>query len=243
MRSTRLDSDGDRFREAVRTALAFARRLRWSSSPPWEGFGQPLNGQAIRTRTVEHLLRGFEPDALVETGTFYGFTTSYFAGHGLPVFSAENNPGYFNLSRVSLRRFDNLEVILGDSADALNELAGRRAFKRPFLYLDAHWNERLPLGEELECIARTWGEALVVIDDFHVPGQPGYGYDAYGGVALELEQFELEGALAAFPAAHPEEETGGRRGTGYLARGEGAQAALRAAVDHGLLVLAERPSA
>lgn len=245
MRATRLEhaSAGDRPRELYRTGAALSRRLQWAFSPPWEGFGEPLNGQAIRRRTFEHLVGRFCPDALVETGTFLGFTTHYLADQGVPVYTVEHSPGYFHLSRASLRGLGNVRMILGDSAAALRALSRQRPFERPLLYLDAHWTERLPLAEELECIGQTWEEALVMIDDFRVPGQPGYGFDTYGGTALELERFDLDGALAAFPSAPPEQETGGRRGTAYLARGPEAQAALRSAVDQGLLALAGRPSA
>lgn len=245
MKSVRLQpiTPGDRPREVYRTAAALSRRIQWSVAPPWEGFGQPLNGQAIRTRTFELLMREFRPDALVETGTFLGFTTRFLAGRGVPVFTVENSPGYFHVSRASLWGTTDVEMMLGDSAAGLRRLSERRSFERPLLYLDAHWNERLPLAEELACIERTWEEALVLIDDFKVPGQEGYGYDTYGGTALEIERFELDGSLAAFPAASPEEETGGRRGTAYLARGPEARAALETAIDQGLLSLAARASA
>src|SRR4051812_28068411 len=202
MRSMRLDpaGAGDRPPEAYRTGAALTRRVQWSFSPPWQGFGEPLNGQEIRTRTFQHLLREFGPDALVETGTFLGFTTRYLAEQGLPVFTVENSPGYFNLSRASLRNTENVEMMLGDSADGLRKLAERRPFERPLFYLDAHWDDRLPLADELSCIGETWDEALVLIDDFKVPGHPGYGYDTYNGAALEIERFDLDGSIVAFPA-------------------------------------------
>src|SRR5206468_11787016 len=52
-------------------------------------------------------------------------------------------------------------------------------------YLDAHWNADLPLAEEIDIIFSRCPSAVVMIDDFQVPSDAGYGYDNYGpGKAL-----------------------------------------------------------
>jgi hypothetical protein len=43
-----------------------------------------------------------------------------------------------------------------------------------FFYLDAHWNEDLPLAEEIDLIFSRSPCAVVMIDDFEVPGDPGF---------------------------------------------------------------------
>ena len=90
-----------------------------------------------------------------------------------------------------------------------------------FAYLDAHWEEDLPLAQELEIIASNWSHAVVMIDDFRVPGDEGYGYDDYGpGKALTADYLPF-GALTdwsiLYPLAASEEETGARRGCCVLA--------------------------
>ena len=40
-------------------------------------------------RAVRALINEFEPDALIETGTFIGSTTRFFAGNGVPVYTVE----------------------------------------------------------------------------------------------------------------------------------------------------------
>src|SRR4051812_7327433 len=99
------------------TLSAAWRLLRSRRDHPWPGFGEPLNGQAIRTRTIEKLLADFEPDALLETGTFFGFTTDWLALRKLPVYSVEVDPGLRNVARMRLRR--RARIDLGDSVDAL----------------------------------------------------------------------------------------------------------------------------
>ena len=93
-------------------------------------------------------------------------------------------------------------------------------------YLDAHWEEHLPLQEELEIIFSNWNNAVVLIDDFQVPGTT-YGYDNYGpGKALTmnylkpLQHFQLS---AYFPAAEAEQETGAKRGCVVLCKDEVAK--------------------
>ena len=55
-------------------------------------------------------------------------------------------------------------------------------------YLDAHWHEYLPLRDELEIALGQFANAVVLIDDFQVPDDPGYGFDDYGpGKTLNLE--------------------------------------------------------
>ena len=49
-----------------------------------------------------------------------------------------------------------------------------------FFYLDAHWNEDLPLAEELDTIFCRSSNPVVMIEDFQVPDDPDYGYDDYG---------------------------------------------------------------
>jgi hypothetical protein len=81
-------------------------------------------------------------------------------------------------------------------------------------YLDAHWGDDLPLMEELTIIAPNWSESAIVIDDFQVPGDSGYGFDDYGQQGRLTVDFlpELAGWGALYPSAASAIETGGRRG-------------------------------
>jgi hypothetical protein len=91
-------------------------------------------------------------------------------------------------------------------------------------YLDAHWNQDLPLCEELDVILAAWRHCIVIIDDFEVPGQPGFKYDRYGDTKLSLELLDRR-ALASggvelyAPAYAPSEDTGARCGYVVLTKG------------------------
>lgn len=217
-------------------ARALLRRLRWSRKPPWPGFGEPFNGQALRRKAFEELVDQFAPTAFVETGTFVGSTTKYLAGFGRDTYTVEVNTGFQAVARMALRGSKNVTMICGDSAAGIQHLAHAQKITRPLAYLDAHWEERVPLAEELDCLFANWDEVLAVIDDFHVPGEPGYGYDIYAGVPLSVDGISLPpDALIAYPAAPAGSETGARRGTAFVARGSAAVAALKSAESKGLV--------
>lgn len=71
-------------------------------------------------------------------------------------------------------------------------------------------------------IAENWREFVIMVDDFQVPGDDGYGFDDYGGgEALTVDY--IQGSVSKhdlavfFPSARSSEETGHRRGCVVLA--------------------------
>src|SRR5437870_898363 len=56
---------------------------------PKDPFGGPLNSQSFRQRIYSDIMSRLEFKAIVETGTFRGTTTEFFAKSGLPVYSVE----------------------------------------------------------------------------------------------------------------------------------------------------------
>jgi hypothetical protein len=227
-------------RETIKsTVMASWRLLLSRRSPWWPGFGEPFNGQAERTEIIGELVEGFEPAECIETGTFYGFTAARLAEFGVPVYTIERDPGLRAVSRLRLlRRKGSVRVLGGDSASVLPKLAADPGIRKPFLYLDAHWGDGLPLIIEVETALSAWLDCVIVVDDFLVPHDPEYGYDTYGGQALSLDILSLpRDVLAAYPSLPAERETGARRGTLYLGQGLGA-GVVGALIDSGRLVRA-----
>lgn len=193
------------------------RRMAW---------GGPFNGQAGRRAIFEMILSTVTPALILETGTFLGTTTELMAKTGIAVVSVEGNARNYGFARMRLRRFPNVELRLGDSRievrQALNLRGCARELRPIFAYLDAHWNEDLPLAEELEFIFSACPNAVAMIDDFQVPDDAGYGYDDYGpGKALDRTYIAGARARYALAALYPSfrsfEETGARRGCVVLA--------------------------
>ena len=170
----------------------------------------PGDGPAI-DRALPH-------QRIVETGTFLGTTTEFFAQLGLPVTTAENNLEFAVQARERLRRWQNVDFQQADSVQVLRKLT-RDPIDRgvpTLFYLDAHWQNHLPLREEAELAFGHFAKAVVLVDDFVVPDDAGYGFDDYGpGKRLDLD-YLLRGQLPPlsiyFPAALSRQETGARRG-------------------------------
>jgi hypothetical protein len=192
-------------------------------------WGGPFNGQAGRRAIFDAIVSTVAPALIVETGTYLGTTTELMAETGIAIVSLEGNARNFGFARMRLRRFRNVELRFGDSRIEARRVLDlhRSALKgRPlFAYLDAHWNEDLPLAEELDVVFACCPNAVVMVDDFRVPDDPGYGYDDYGR-GKALDQSYIAPAVAAYrlavlnPVLRSAEETGQRRGCAILANEE-----------------------
>lgn len=201
--------------------------LQYQRSPAdGRAWGGPMNGQAWRCKLVAELILEAEPVALVETGTYRGTTTEWLSAFQLPIYTCEASPENYGFSRARLKVIPNVNLMHLDSRAALRKLLGGPLFQelnKPILfYLDAHWNEELPLADEMEIIFSACRRAVVLVDDFQVPDDPGYGFDDYGpGKALTLdyiaEKVRGHGLAMFYPRKASQEETGAKRGCIVLA--------------------------
>ncbi len=182
------------------------------------GFGGPFNGQERRIEAVREIFDRIQFRAILETGTYRATTTTFFRQvSDAPIATIEADSRYYHYSRLRLLG-QRITVVRGDSASALRWLGQREPWKKnpAFFYLDAHWLEALPLQEELDAVAEHWRDFVVVIDDFRVPGDAGYGYDDYGpGRVLDttiLAPLAGRSMTVYWPSALSTRETGARRG-------------------------------
>ena len=163
--------------------------LDYIKSPDQGAGWGPFNGQTARQALFVDILTKTGPHAIVETGTFLGATTEFMSQAGLPVFTIEAHPRNYGFARARFWRKRNVKLLYGDSRTGLHKLfdgALHPLFRLTiFFYLDAHWNDDLPLAEEIDIIFSHCPMAVVIIDDFEVPFDAGYGFDDYGpGKAL-----------------------------------------------------------
>jgi len=187
-------------------------------------WGGPFNGQRQRQQIFRDVLAAMPFSAIVETGTYRGDTTVFLRSESrLPVFTVESHASHYGFSRARFLSDPGVRVFHDDSRVFLRRLASMRDLqgRMLFFYLDAHWRDDLPIREEVEIISTHWPDALVMVDDFAVPDDPGYGYDDYGegrALTLELIRSALRASPAVyFPAAPSAAETGSRRGCVVLA--------------------------
>jgi hypothetical protein len=208
--------------EQILGAMDYWRHPGMASS-----WGGPFNGQRARAAMFLAVIARTKPRAILETGTFRGTTTEFMAKTGLPVFTVENRARNYGFARARLFRCRGVLVRLGESRHALSEwFRGplRHIAHEPlFAYLDAHGQDDLPLADELDLVFTHCPAAVVMIDDFEVPFDPGYRYDRYASgkaltlsyVAPTIERHELQ---AFYPSKPASEETGNRRGCVVLAK-------------------------
>jgi predicted O-methyltransferase YrrM len=192
--------------------------------PAWGG---PFNGQSNRIRIFNAIVACIRPIAIIETGTYLGTTTEFMAATGLPVYTIEGNPRNYGFARARLWRKPNVRLYHGDSRIELRKLLDGPLKSLTgtslFFYLDAHWNDDLPLADEIAIIFGRSSNAVVMIDDFEVPGDPGFGYDDYGPEkALNAKYVaplaETHDLAIFYPSVPSQEETGRRRGCAVLCK-------------------------
>ena len=191
-----------------------------------EGFGA-FNGQEHRQAVLASIMRSCAFDLVIESGTFRGTTTQLLRRWtSAPIVTIEVSGRYYEYARRRLSQLPKIEVIHGDSPTEIRRVAARATHEssaRVFAYLDAHWGLSLPTRWEILELLSSWDSVCIVVDDFKVPGDPGYGYDDYGpGMALEVELLDglpLADVSMFFPGIRSADETGYRRGWVVLARG------------------------
>lgn len=159
---------------------------------------------------VDYLIRTYECDAIIETGTFLGDTTKYLSEMypDLPVISIESNLNFFRGAEKKLKNCANV-TLLNESSDlAIKKFVDK--FNCPFFYLDAHNDtpspkygpKSFPIFVELENIKK----GIVCIGDFFIgdgavqrynfllggynPFEILYGRDEFDGVIMDKDFVE-----------------------------------------------------
>ena len=184
-----------------------------------QSWGGPFNGQHFRKEIFLELVDKIKFDCIIETGTYKGTTTEYMAQTvDVPVFTVEALERNYGFAYQRLRRFTNVVIKHSDSREFIKELASQVGIrqKTTLFYLDAHWQKDLPLEQELKLIFESWINSIILIDDFQVPDDEGYGFDDYGeGKALTLDYLKVHkrhNYRVFFPNVRSELEDGERRG-------------------------------
>jgi len=200
---------------------AYDYHLKPSLRASWGG---PFNGQVGRQEIFRELVSKIQFQMIIETGTYRGTTTEFLAREsGLLVCTVETEPRFYHYARRRLKGQKHIRLELCDSREFITKLARDSTLPKQcvFFYLDAHWQDDLPLKQEIEIIVKFWQGVCIMIDDFQVPGDEGYTYDDYGpGKRLclnYLEPLSQFGLTAFFPALPSDRETGGKRGCVVLA--------------------------
>jgi hypothetical protein len=179
-----------------------------------------FNEQVVRATIFLKILNKLGSDVFVETGTNLGHTSLLVAAQtALPVLTCELNKHAHAHASTLLKPFgDRVHVAFGDSRSFLLQFLNSSSFQRPFFYLDAHWNLDIPLLQELALILSSSRTFVLVVDDFRVPADSGFRFDAYGTITFDLPylmpilQPHADKICILYPSYSSELETGARRG-------------------------------
>jgi hypothetical protein len=213
-----------RFNRTAHAELNFAaisevvklKKNQYLASLPIIGF----NGQIIRATILVTLIRALGCDVFVETGTFRGDTCLFIAAQtDLAIFTCDLPNRVWAVARqISGILRNRMQFIYLDSRAFLRKFLQHSEYNLPFFYLDAHWEVDIPLREELELILDSAAKYVIVIDDFCVPGEPGFGFDSYGGVSFNWEYIapllekSRDQMTVFYPTYSSMLETGSKRG-------------------------------
>jgi hypothetical protein len=153
---------------------------------------------------IESLIKRFQIKRVVETGSYYGWSTKIFASLVEVVDSIEIEKQYFNRAKNNLQSTHNVNLHLGDSVEVMEQIL-KDGESNVLFFLDAHWKDHWPILNELNVIKNKNIKPVICIHDFFVPGgkklrQPGggfiidqtyegskFGYDDHNSVPLDFD--------------------------------------------------------
>ena len=149
-----------------------------------------LNGQKFRRKILEKFLNNSKFELIVETGTEYGFTTKFLSNYCDKILTVEKSKPVYLLALANLKEISNIKLIQNDSKkifEILKDNDENYNKKKIFFYLDAHSEDDYPLIDELSFIIKNIENFVILIDDFQVPNDDGYGYDSFQGKKLNIK--------------------------------------------------------
>lgn len=158
-------------------------------APPTAFNSNPL----FATKLLTEYIRPFKLNVAVETGTWHGTTTEWFASHLAEVHTVELKGDLFQENKARFAGRPHVKLYLGNSPDVLTSLLPTfTPQKRAIFYLDAHWFDNIPVNDELLAISKSVckNNCLIVIDDFCLPDRPDFWCENWHGTFLNLAHIE-----------------------------------------------------
>lgn len=134
------------------------------------------------------LIQRFAIKKIIETGTYHGWSAIKLAEFGLPVQTIELSKEYYDIANNNIGGISNIEILSGSSPEVLSKILSDKE-EGVLLFLDAHWNEYLPLRDELKVCIDKQIKPVIVIHDFYVP-DGNFGFDSYNGQKLDYQYIE-----------------------------------------------------
>tara|TARA_Y100001935_G_scaffold238592_2_gene225354 strand:- start:5101 stop:5769 length:669 start_codon:yes stop_codon:yes gene_type:complete len=151
-----------------------------------------FNKDIEEEKTVKNLIQKFNIQCCIETGTYTGCTTEWFAKLLKQVFTVEITDKWYSYSLNKFKDKDNIDITKMSSEKWLEVLLPKikEKYKTPLFYLDAHWDNYWPLLNEINIIAKNYNDDdkgfIIIIDDFKVPNRK-FQFDNYNNQPNDIE--------------------------------------------------------
>jgi len=187
-----------------------------------------FNGQISKQQIFQRIISEYKLAAVIETGTYTGLTT-YYMSEQLPdtsIHTIELDRFSYLAAKARLECSANVTLYNDSSETAIKDVIRNLCPLNDstiFWYLDAHWNPYCPLVDELLFISQLSCRNIIMIDDFLVADDLGYGYDSYEAddgskMTLSLDYIierncQLGKLRYYYPLIKSSHDTGSRRGT------------------------------
>ncbi len=140
---------------------------------PWNG-DHHLAAEVLRLKEAHGLT------CALETGTCLGSTALWLGEHFVWVATFEIHEPYYAIACERIEQYNDgldIDIAHGDSVTGLYHYhTSMSSDERPLWWLDAHWQDRCPLLDELTAIGASGKRGVILIHDFQVPGTD-FGFD------------------------------------------------------------------
>jgi hypothetical protein len=160
-------------------------------------------------------------DTVIETGTYHGVTTEWFAHNFDKVYTVECSQPYYEEAQKRIGSYSNVHSYLKDSPVFLKEILSTIQDNKTIIFLDAHWYTN-PVLNELDAIKESGKKPIIAIHDFMVPDHPEFGYDIYPDQNIVYNWEWIQGKIesiygkSGYTKEYNNEATGAMRGCIFL---------------------------
>lgn len=149
-----------------------------------------FNHDLVVQSEIKKIIEWFNITQVIETGTYIGYSTSFFSDYGCDVQTIEINKQFYDTAVNNLKIRSNVKCHLGSSEELLPSILESLPKKLTLFYLDAHWEDNWPLLKEIEIIGKYFKDNnIIVIDDFYVPNRK-LQYDMYKGIKNDMDMIK-----------------------------------------------------
>lgn len=149
-----------------------------------------MQGDLVMKDLLQLLAKEYAITSIIETGTYQGHTT-LLLGELFPsrhIYSCELTNAHYLTAKKNTKNKPNITLFNLSSPQFLNKIIHTNLIgELPLFFLDAHWLDHWPLEKELSIITSRLKTAIIIIDDFKVPGHPRFAYDTYDENACAVD--------------------------------------------------------